>query len=232
MGRRHTSAAASHLTDHVVPCGPTRQGVLSIPFGLRLRLAFDRALCGQARTLFVRAVIALKMRRAAALAGPPHVTSWAGGAATWTQRLGDGRRLNVPFSRRRLGGCPREPEEKPPRFVAVPTPTPRDLRRAASKVIRGIRRRLADLDRAGVSNPERYLGGLPIRRQSRQDNAPYLGGPHVVRLVENNLCGSRAAGTDDRHISVPAPMSLLFGTFSLPAKLRCKAVCFFGAVSG
>ena len=35
---------AAHLVDHVIPVVPVRQWVLSIPFALRYRLAYDSSL--------------------------------------------------------------------------------------------------------------------------------------------------------------------------------------------
>ena len=191
------AATASQLTDHVIPRVPTRQWVLSLPFDLRFRLAFDRALCGEVRALFARAVIALQRRRAAILIGSRHVTCWAGGAATWTQRFGDGLRLNIHFHAVVLDGAFESREEGPPRFVAVPAPTPRDLGTVASRVIRGIHRRLADLDPHGATEPA-YLaedanpGGLPIRRQPRQDR---------TALPWRAPCGSPGGGQPRRRLA-------------------------------
>ena len=61
-GARRMAAAAAHLTDDVIPRVPTRQWVLSLPFALRYRLAFDRQLCAAVRSLFARTVIALQRR--------------------------------------------------------------------------------------------------------------------------------------------------------------------------
>ena len=191
-GARRMAATASHLVDHVIPRVPTRQWVLSLPFDLRFRLAFDRTLCGEVRTLFAGAVIALHRRRAAILAGSPHVTCWLGGAATWTQRFGDGLRLNIHFHAVVLDGAFESREEGPPRFVAVPAPTPQDLSRLASRVIRGIRRRLADLDPEGASEPaylaeDAILAACLSAASPNRTALPHPGGPRVDRLVENSL---------------------------------------------
>ena len=52
-GRRMTERAAQ-LVDHVFPDVPVRQWVLSLPYRLRYRLAWDHDLC--------RAVVAVSMR--------------------------------------------------------------------------------------------------------------------------------------------------------------------------
>jgi hypothetical protein len=43
-GRRMADTAA-HLVERVFPYAPTRQWVLSFPFALRYRLAYDKELC-------------------------------------------------------------------------------------------------------------------------------------------------------------------------------------------
>ena len=193
-GAPRMAATASHLGDYVIPRVPTRQWVLSLPFDLRFRLAFDRALCAEVRTLFARAVIALQRRRAATLAGSPQMRCWAGGAATWTQRFGDGLRLNIHFHAVVLDGAFESREEGPPRFVAVPAPTPQDLGRVASRVICGIRRRLADFDpdsaeSAYLAEDATLAACLSAASQDRMA-LPYPGGPRVVRPIEDSLPGA------------------------------------------
>ena len=55
---------AAHLVDRVFPEVPVRQWVLSLPFGLRCRLAYDSSLLGEVLRIFVRAVFASIRRRA------------------------------------------------------------------------------------------------------------------------------------------------------------------------
>src|SRR5688572_22827162 len=54
-GRRMADTAA-HLVDRVIPTVPVRQWVLSLPFALRYRVAFDGALLGKVLGIFSRAV--------------------------------------------------------------------------------------------------------------------------------------------------------------------------------
>ena len=54
---------AAHLVDRVLPRVPVRQWVLSLPFGLRYRLAFDRELTAAVLRVFVRAVFSSLRRR-------------------------------------------------------------------------------------------------------------------------------------------------------------------------
>jgi len=60
---------AAHLVDCVLPAVPTRQWVLSLPFPLRYRLAYDRTLATPLLAAFLRAVFASLRRRVRALYG-------------------------------------------------------------------------------------------------------------------------------------------------------------------
>jgi hypothetical protein len=159
-GARRMAAAAAHLTDHVIPRVPTRQWVLSLPVSLRYRLAFDSRLCGQVRGLFATAVIAHLRRQAAKQAGSPSVTNWVGGAATWTQRFGDGLRLNIHFHAVVLDGAFSHDCGSSPRFVPAAGPTADDLAYVAARVIRGIRRLLMGDEDSNAALPA-YLTDDP-----------------------------------------------------------------------
>ena len=60
---------AAHLVDRVLPEVPVRQWVLSLPFALRYRLAFDARLTGEVLNLFLRTVFTSLRRRARELWG-------------------------------------------------------------------------------------------------------------------------------------------------------------------
>ena len=55
---------AAHLVDRVLPEAPVRQWVLSLPFSLRYRLAYDARLTSDVLRVFVRRVFASLRRRA------------------------------------------------------------------------------------------------------------------------------------------------------------------------
>jgi hypothetical protein len=48
---------AAHLREQAMPRAPVRQWVLTVPFGLRFRMAFDPALAGAALRAFVSVVL-------------------------------------------------------------------------------------------------------------------------------------------------------------------------------
>ncbi len=63
-GGRRMADTAAYLVDRVLPVVPVRQWVLSLPFGLRYRLAYDRELTTAVLGVFVRTVFASLRRRA------------------------------------------------------------------------------------------------------------------------------------------------------------------------
>jgi len=67
-GGRRMTARAAHLVDEVVPYVPTRQWVLSLPFGLRFRVAFDHDLARAVLAAFTKVIFGFYEGRARQLA--------------------------------------------------------------------------------------------------------------------------------------------------------------------
>jgi len=89
-GRRMAERAA-HLVDRVFPDVPIRQWVLSLPYWLRYRLAWDHDLCRGVAGVLIRSVMRV-LRDRARDAGVEH---GRGGAVVVIQRFGGGLNLNV-----------------------------------------------------------------------------------------------------------------------------------------
>ena len=68
MGRRMVDTAA-RLVDEVLPQEPVRQFVLSLPFEIRYRLAYDGKLISGILAVFLRVVKAWYVRQARARSG-------------------------------------------------------------------------------------------------------------------------------------------------------------------
>jgi hypothetical protein len=86
---------ATHLVDNVVPPVGTRQWVLSLPYSLRYRLAYDRKLLSVVLDAFIKSVFASHRRRAKehyAVKTRPQP-----GGVTFVQRFGGSINLNVHF---------------------------------------------------------------------------------------------------------------------------------------
>jgi hypothetical protein len=117
-GRRMTERAA-HLTDHVLPRAPVRQWVLSLPFELRYRLAWDHELCRGVLAVYTRALLGFYRKRAKASGHRGGRT----GTVTVIQRFGGALNLNVHFHTLVVDGVfVREPDASL-RFVAAKAPT-------------------------------------------------------------------------------------------------------------
>ena len=84
-GRRMAETAA-HLVDHVFPEVPVRQWVLSVPFSLRYRLAYDSSLVRDVAQIFVRAIFSSICRRAGMAASNRKARC---GAVGFIQRFSD-----------------------------------------------------------------------------------------------------------------------------------------------
>ena len=82
---------AAHLVDHVLPEVPIRQWVLTLPYPLRYRCAYDARLTSAVLRAFLRALFAELRRRAR--------KQWDArgeqcGAVTFIQRFGSALNLN------------------------------------------------------------------------------------------------------------------------------------------
>ena len=93
-GGRRMADTAAHLVDRVIPEAPVRQWVLSLPFRLRYRMAYDARLTGDVLRIFVRRVFASLRRRARSRGLTGHLQC---GAVTFVQRFGGALNLNVHF---------------------------------------------------------------------------------------------------------------------------------------
>ena len=85
---------AAHLVDHVFPVAPVRQWVLSSPFALRYKMAYDSRLMSDVLNVVARAVLSHLRPRARKFMGLRDSQS---GAVTFIQRFGDALNCNVHF---------------------------------------------------------------------------------------------------------------------------------------
>ncbi len=99
-GRRMVDTAA-HLIDRVFPEVGVRQWVLSVPFTLRYRLAYDKSLVRDVRQILARAIFGSLRRRARDEEGIPDARC---GAVTFVQRFGGRFNAHVHFHMLALDG--------------------------------------------------------------------------------------------------------------------------------
>jgi hypothetical protein len=122
---------AAHLVDRVFPDVPVRQWVLSLPFALRYRLAYDATAASAVLRVFVRAIFESLRRRAR----DNGIHNTQCGAVTFIQRFGSALNLNVHFHVIVLDGvyaCTEE-EEKP-RFYPLRPPENANVLKVATRV--------------------------------------------------------------------------------------------------
>ena len=89
-GGRKMSDTAAHLLDRVFPHVPVRQWVLSFPYALRYRLAYDAPLVSDVLAVFTKTVFASLIRRAREFGA---VRQAQCGAVTFIQRFGSALNL-------------------------------------------------------------------------------------------------------------------------------------------
>ncbi len=117
-GGRRMADTAAWLVDRVLPEVPVRQWVLTLPFPLRFRMAYDAPFTSEMLRIFVRTVFGSLRRRARKYQKMPNVEC---GAVTFVQRFGDALNLNVHFHTLVLDGV-YEVGEGETRFRELPPP--------------------------------------------------------------------------------------------------------------
>ncbi len=90
-GGRRMADSAAHLVEHVLPEVPVRQWVLTLPYPLRYRCAWNARLTSEVLRAFLRALFADQRRRARKLHG---VRRGHCGSVTFIQRFGSALNLN------------------------------------------------------------------------------------------------------------------------------------------
>ncbi|MEW6754925.1 MAG: transposase [Candidatus Latescibacterota bacterium] len=149
---------AAHLVDHVLPPTPVRQWVLSLPFELRYRLAWDGGLLSGVLAVFLRVVFAWYRTRAGQQGHP----GGRCGAVTVLQRQGSALNLNPHVHVLVPDGVWVPGPDGTPTFVAVDLPTDEDIQHivegTAQRVVRLLERRgLLDDD-----SPDRLAQEEPL----------------------------------------------------------------------
>jgi len=179
-GGRRMADTAAHLVDRVLPEVAIRQWVLSVPFALRYRLAYDARLASDVLGLFVRAVFASLRRRARSKWG---VQRGQCGAVTFVQRFGSALNLNVHFHSLVLDGVY---EEDPDGMRFHPLPPPDDME--IERVARQLARRLVRLlERRGLGPEADASDADPLRAEQ-----PLLAALYAASVAGRVATGPRA----------------------------------------
>jgi hypothetical protein len=164
-GRRMTERAA-HLIDAVLPWVPVRQWVLTVPYRLRYRMAFDHGLSRAVLGVFAGVLLGAYARDARARG----ITGGRTGMVTALQRAGSGLNTNPHFHTLVLDGVFREADADGLEFHPAPGPSDDEvaeiLARIRARVERLLQRRglapegdaMGRSDRLGEESP--LLAGL------------------------------------------------------------------------
>lgn len=153
-GRRMADTAA-HLVDRVFPKVPVRQWVLSLPFALRYRLAYDSGLLRDVLHIFIQAVFSWLRSRARECSG---ILKAKCGAVTFVQRFGGAINLNIHLHSLVLDGVYYEDAQQRIRFQRLPKPSDsevaRVIERVSQRIVRLLERRgLGPQDDADEADP-------------------------------------------------------------------------------
>jgi hypothetical protein len=170
---------AAHLVDRVLPEVPARQWVLTLPYPLRYRCAWNARLTSEVLRSFLRAVFADYRRRAKRDLG---VSRGGCGSVTFIQRFGSALNLTPHFHALVLDGVYEGGANSPGRFRGLDPPETEDVARVLVGTARRILRRF---ERKGITMEEdpfaaddplmAMLGAASIR--SRIATGPEAGNP-------------------------------------------------------
>jgi len=149
-GRRMTDTAA-HLVDRVFPEVPVRQWVLSLPFALRYRLAYDSKLLGDVLHIFIQAVFSSLLRRARESKG---IHKAKCGAVTFIQRFGGAINLNIHLHSLIIDGIYYRDAEQKLRFQKLPKPSDSEVAGVMERITQRIMRLLERRGLGPQANPD------------------------------------------------------------------------------
>ncbi len=163
-GRRMTERAA-HLVDAVLPPVPVRQWVLTVPYRLRYRLAWDHGLSRAVLGVYARVLLDMYARDARARG----IDGGRTGLVTVMQRPGGGLNANLHFHTLALDGVFSEDHEGALEFHPAPAPNDAEVAAALATVCHRVRRLLV---RRGLEPGDDATG--PVDRLAEE--SPVLAG--------------------------------------------------------
>ena len=207
---------AAHLVDRVFPEVPVRQWVLSLPFALRYRLAYDSSLVRDVLQIFVRTVFASIRRRAGV---PASSRQSRCGAVTFIQRFGDALNVNPHFHTLALDGIYAVDDKGELAFRRVPPPSDAEVARVADRIHRRVARLM---ERRGLG-PQ----ADPAVADTLRDDQPLL-----AELYNASVSGRVATGPcAGRYVARVGDGVDLEGAV-MPSGRCCAAVAGFSVHAG
>jgi len=207
---------AAHLVDRIFPEVHIRQWVLSVPYGLRYRLAYDSSLLRDVLQIFVRVVFASIRRRAGLSASNRRARC---GAVTFIQRFSDALNLDPHLHSLALDGIYVEDGIGEPVFRCVPPPSDAEVARVADRVHRRVVRLL-----------ERCA--LGTQADPAEADTLWHDEPLLAELYRASVSGRIATGPRAGRGVVRVGNGEDMNDASLPADKCCAAVAGFSVHAG
>ncbi len=214
---------AAALVDRVLPAVPVRQWVLTLPYPLRYRCAWDARLTSEVLRAFLRALFADQRRRARRVHG---ISRGHCGSVTFIQRFGSALNLTPHFHTLVLDGVYPGPSHDLGSFVPLPPPETDDVERVlagtARRIIRILERRGFDPDEDSVASNDPLLALLTAASiRSRIATGPEAG--ESWRRLGDRVEPVEAGEGDPSPGNSPPPRCVRHGGMSLHADVDVPA---------
>ena len=205
------SDTAAHLVDRVFPHVPVRQWVLSFPYALRYRLAYDARLVSDVLAIFTKTVFESLLRRAQEFGA---VRKAQCGAVTFIQKFGSALNLNLHLHALVIDGVYAADENGRPQFQVLLAPDDEEVERLTATLAERMTKLLQRRGLGPDSDPEE---SDPLSRDQ-----PWLAGLYAAavsgKVAFGPNAGRRVTRTGDQ--IDPESMEAL-------ASPRCASVCGF-----
>ncbi len=179
-GRRMTERAA-HLVDAVLPRVPVRQWVLTVPYRLRYRLAWNHGLSRAVLRVYTRVLLDVYARGARARGAPGGRT----GSVTVMQRAGSGLNANLHFHTLVLDGVFSDGAGGELAFHPAPAPSDAEVAAALATIRHRVQRLLV---RRGLEPADDATGPADLLA----DESPVLAGIVGASVQGRVALGPRA----------------------------------------
>jgi hypothetical protein len=187
-GGRRMADTAAHLVDCALPEVPIRQWVLTLPYPLRYRCAYDARLTSQVLRAFLCALFAGLRRRARDRWGTARGQC---GAVSFIQRFGSALNLNLHFHTLALDGVYAKDADELAHFRPLPAPSAGEVARVLAGTARRIARLLeqrADGEGDALARDEPLLAALAVASS---------GSAAMSRVLRSRTIASKRGPTDD-----------------------------------
>ena len=174
-GGRRMADTAAHLVDRVFPRVPVRQWVLTVPYALRYRLAYDASLVTDVLAVLTRTVFGSLIRRAREFGAERKPQC---GAVSFIQRFDSALRLNLHIHMLAFDGIYAADENNHPQFQALFAPDNDEIARLTATLAQRMTR-LLDRRGLGPDSDAEESDSLPR-------DEPWLAGLYAAAVTGQN----------------------------------------------